>query len=182
VSAVRAVTVAQPPPDPDGTLGVVLDAVGTVSIVLGVVLTLIASVGLLSLPDVLSRMHAATKPQVVGLLLVVLGGALHLRTSVDVWMLVLVGAFQLVTAPVTAHVVGRLAHRGEGVRRDLLHVDEPVDSPDEADPGPDDPQTDEDEDGDEDGAGDSHRPQGAAGRSRDGHTGPATRTSLDSAE
>jgi multicomponent Na+:H+ antiporter subunit G len=174
--------VAQPPPDPDGTLGVVLDAVGTVSIVLGVVLTLIASVGLLSLPDVLSRMHAATKPQVVGLLLVVLGGALHLRTSVDVWMLVLVGAFQLVTAPVTAHVVGRLAHRGEGVRRDLLHVDELVDSPDEADPGPDDPQTDEDEDGDEDGAGDSHRPQGAAGRSRDGHTGPATRTSLDSAE
>jgi len=166
--------VSAPPPDPDGTLGVVLDAVGTVSIVLGVVLALVASVGLLSLPDVLSRMHAATKPQVVGLLLVVLGGALHLRTSVDVWMLVLVGAFQLVTAPVTAHVVGRLAHRGEGIRRDLLHVDELVDSPDEADPGPDDPETDED--------GDSHRPQGAAGRSRDGHTGPATRTSLDSAE
>jgi multicomponent Na+:H+ antiporter subunit G len=177
---VSAVVVAQPPPDPDGTLGVVLDAVGTVSIVLGVVLTLIASVGLLSLPDVLSRMHAATKPQVVGLLLVVLGGALHLRTSVDVWMLVLVGAFQLVTAPVTAHVVGRLAHRGEGVRRDLLHVDELVDSPDEADPGPDAPETDEA--GDDEGNGDSHRPQGAAGRTRDGHTGPATRTSLDSAE
>lgn len=171
-----AVVVAQPPPDPDGTLGVVLDAVGTVSIVLGVVLALVASIGLLSLPDVLSRMHAATKPQVVALLLVVLGGALHLRTSVDVWMLVLVGAFQLVTAPVTAHVVGRLAHRGEGIRRDLLHVDELVDSPDEADPGPDAPETDED------GDGDSHRPQGAAGRSRDGHTGPATRTSLDSAE
>lgn len=168
--------VAQPPPDPDGTLGVVLDAVGTVSIVLGVVLALVASVGLLSLPDVLSRMHAATKPQVVGLLLVVLGGALHLRTSIDVWMLVLVGAFQLVTAPVTAHVVGRLAHRGEGIRRDLLHVDELVDSPDEADPGPDDPETDEV------GDGDSHRPQGAAGRSGDGRTGPATRTSLDSVE
>jgi multicomponent Na+:H+ antiporter subunit G len=171
-----------PPPDPDGTPGVVLDAVGTVSIVLGVVLTLVASVGLLSLPDVMSRMHAATKPQVVGLLLVVLGGALHLRTSVDVWMLVLVGAFQLVTAPVTAHVVGRLAHRGEGVRRDLLHVDELVDSADDVDPGPDDPETDEDEDGEGDGDGDSHRPEGAAGRSRDGHTGPATRTSLDSAE
>jgi len=180
MSAVRAVTVAQSPPDPDGTLGVVLDTVGTVSIVLGVVLTLVASVGLLSLPDVLSRMHAATKPQVVGLLLVVLGGALHLRTSVDVWMLVLVGAFQLVTAPVTAHVVGRLAHRGEGVRRDLLHVDELVDSPDEADPGPDDPRTDEA--GDDDGDRGSHRSQGAAGRSHHGHTGPVGRTSLDSAE
>ncbi|GLZ44756.1 hypothetical protein Acsp06_09410 [Actinomycetospora sp. NBRC 106375] len=118
-------------------LEIALDTVGTVLIVLGVLLTLVASVGLLSLPDVLSRMHAATKPQVVGLLLVVVGGALHLRTSVDVWMLVLVGAFQLVTAPVTAHVVGRLAHRGDGVRRDLLYVDELDDSPDVADPGPD---------------------------------------------
>lgn len=118
-------------------LAVALDAVGTVAIVVGVLLTLVASVGLLSLPDVLSRMHAATKPQVLGLLLVVIGGALHLRTSVDVWMLVLVGAFQLVTAPVTAHVVGRLAHRGDGVRRDLLHVDELDDSTDAADPGPD---------------------------------------------
>ncbi|MEJ2888371.1 monovalent cation/H(+) antiporter subunit G [Actinomycetospora aeridis] len=123
-------------------LAATLDAVGTVAIVLGVLLTLVASVGLLSLPDVLSRMHAATKPQTVGLVLVVIGGALHLRTSVDVWMLVLVGAFQLVTAPVTAHVVGRLAHRGDGVRRDLLHVDELRDSADDVDPGPDDPEPD----------------------------------------
>jgi multicomponent Na+:H+ antiporter subunit G len=121
------------------TWELVLDTIGTVAIVLGVLLTFVASIGLLSLPDVLSRMHAATKPQVVGLLLIVIGGALHLRTSPDVWMLVLVGAFQLVTAPVTAHVVGRLAHRGEGgLRRDLLYVDELADRPDEADPGPDD--------------------------------------------
>lgn len=110
-------------------IGTVLDAAGTVLILLGAVLTLVASVGVLRLPDVLSRMHAATKPQVVGLLLVVIGGALHLRASADVWMLVLVGVFQLVTAPVTAHVVGRLAHRGGGVRHDLLHVDELADPP-----------------------------------------------------
>jgi multicomponent Na+:H+ antiporter subunit G len=124
-------------------LAVTLDAIGTVSIVAGVLLTLVASVGLLSLPDVLSRMHAATKPQVLGLLLVALGGALHLRNSVDVWMLVLVGAFQLVTAPVTAHVVGRLAHRGDGVRRDLLHVDELEDTEELTDLGPDGPEPDE---------------------------------------
>ena len=124
-------------PPPENGLEVTLDAVGTVAIVVGVLLALVASIGLLSLPDVLSRMHAATKPQTVGLLLVVIGGALHLRTSVDVWMLLLVGAFQLVTAPVTAHVVGRLAHRGDGLRRDLLYVDELADSPDEADRGPD---------------------------------------------
>ena len=163
------------------TSSTVLDTVGTVSIVLGVLLTLVASVGLLSLPDVLSRMHAATKPQVVGLLLVVIGGALHLRTSPDVWMLALVGAFQLVTAPVTAHVVGRLAHRGEGgVRRDLLYVDELADSTDEADPGPDDPE--DSGDADDTDLAPSHRNGEAAGRSRPGGghgPGPA---SLDSSE
>lgn len=105
-------------------LDTVLDVAGTVLILAGVVLNVFASVGLLRLPDVLSRMHAATKPQTLGLLLVVLGGALHLRSSVDVWMLLLVGAFQLVTSPVTAHVVGALAHRTGGVRDDLLHTDE----------------------------------------------------------
>ena len=98
---------------------------------------LIAGVVLIALAGATALTASGWADIIVGLLLVVIGGALHLRTSVDVWMLVLVGAFQLVTAPVTAHVVGRLAHRGDGVRRDLLHVDELDDSPDAADPGPD---------------------------------------------
>jgi multicomponent Na+:H+ antiporter subunit G len=109
------------------TGGAVLDLVGAVLAVLGAVLSLTAAIGLLRLPDVLSRMHAATKPQVVGLVLVLVGAALHLRSSVDVWMLLLTGAFALITAPVTAHMVGRLAHRTGGVRRDLLHTDDLAD-------------------------------------------------------
>ena len=103
----------------------VLDLVGAVLLLLGALLALAAAIGLLRLPDVLSRMHAATKPQTTGLVLVVIGSALLLlRTSVDVWMLVLVAAFQLITAPVTAHLVGQLAYRSGGVREDLLHRDE----------------------------------------------------------
>lgn len=102
----------------------VLDVVGAVLVVLGALLALAAAIGLLRLPDLLSRMHAATKPQTAGLVLVVVGTALLLRTSVDVWMLLLVGAFQLITAPVTAHLVGRLAYRSGGVRPDLLHRDD----------------------------------------------------------
>ena len=109
------------------TAGQVLDLVGAVLAVLGALLALTAAIGLLLLPDVLSRMHAATKPQVVGLLLILVGAALHLRSSVDVWMLVLTGAFALITAPVTAHMVGRLAHRTGGVRQDLLYVDDLAD-------------------------------------------------------
>ncbi|WP_433800500.1 monovalent cation/H(+) antiporter subunit G [Actinomycetospora sp. CA-084318] len=102
----------------------VLDLVGSVLIVLGALLVLAAAIGLVRLPDVLSRMHAATKPQTTGLLLVAAGTALHLRAAADVWMLVLVGAFALITAPVTAHLVGRLAYRTGGLRRDLVHRDD----------------------------------------------------------
>ncbi|GLZ50911.1 monovalent cation/H(+) antiporter subunit G [Actinomycetospora sp. NBRC 106378] len=108
-----------------------LDVVGAVLVLLGALLALAAAIGLLRLPDVLSRMHAATKPQTAGLVLVVVGAALLLRTSVDTWMLVLVGAFQLITAPVTAHLVGRLAYRSGGVREDLLHRDDLADREDD---------------------------------------------------
>ena len=115
-------------------LGSVLDVVGAVLVVLGALLALAAAVGLLRLPDVASRMHAATKPQTAGLVLVVLGTALLLRTSADVWMLLLVGAFQLITAPVTAHLVGRLAYSSGGVRPDLLHRDELAERPERPTP------------------------------------------------
>ena len=100
------------------------DVLAAVLILCGSALALAAAVGILRFPDVLSRMHAATKPQVLGMLLVLAGAAIRLRNSVDVWMLVLTGAFQLATAPVAAHLVGRLAYRTRHLRRDLLLVDE----------------------------------------------------------
>jgi multicomponent Na+:H+ antiporter subunit G len=108
----------------DGTWVTVLDVLSAACLLAGALLALAAAVGVLRFPDVLSRMHAATKPQVLGLLLVLLGTAIRLRNSVDVWMLVLTGAFQLVTAPVSAHLVGRLAYRTRHLRRDLLLTDE----------------------------------------------------------
>lgn len=101
-----------------------LDVVSAVLLLSGGALTLAAAVGLLRFPDVLSRMHAATKPQVLGLLLLLVGVGIQLRESVDVWMLALAGLFQLLTAPVSAHLVGRLAYRTRHVRRDLLVDDE----------------------------------------------------------
>ncbi|HWH01803.1 MAG TPA: monovalent cation/H(+) antiporter subunit G [Pilimelia sp.] len=102
----------------------VLDVVAAVCLTVGALLSLAAGVGLVRFPDLLSRIHAATKPQVLGLLLVLLGCALRLRSVVDITTLVLVGAFQLATAPVAAHMVGRAAYRDRQLRRDLLVTDE----------------------------------------------------------
>ncbi|MBQ1055100.1 monovalent cation/H(+) antiporter subunit G [Micromonospora sp. C32] len=106
------------------TLDTVLDTVAGVCLIAGALLSLAAGIALIRFPDVLSRMHAAAKPQVLGLLLVLLGCALRLRTGVDITTLVLVGLFQLATAPVAAHMVGRTAYPHDDIRRDLLITDE----------------------------------------------------------
>ncbi|XVU29366.1 monovalent cation/H(+) antiporter subunit G [Actinoplanes sp. CA-054009] len=102
----------------------VLDVVAAVCLVVGALLSLSAGVALLRFPDLLSRMHAATKPQVLGLLLVLLGCGLRLRDAVDVTTLILVAVFQMATAPVAAHMVGRAGYRAGLARADLLVTDE----------------------------------------------------------
>lgn len=102
----------------------IMDGAAAACLVAGAVLSLAAGVALVRFPDLLSRMHAATKPQVLGLLLVLTGCALRLRTGSDITTLLLVGVFQLFTAPVAAHMVGRSAYRNKGASRKVLVVDE----------------------------------------------------------
>ncbi len=88
-----------------------LDAVAAVLILTGVALGIGAGLGLQRFPDVFARMHAATKPATLGLVLVLTGAALRVEESGDVAKLLLVVVLQFVTAPVGAHMVGRAAYR-----------------------------------------------------------------------
>lgn len=105
----------------------VLDVVGAVFLLLGAMLCFAAAVGLVRFPDVLTRMHAATKPQTLGLLFVVVGVAFSLQSLKPLGMLALVAILQLLTAPVSAHMVGRTAYRTGQVREDLLVEDDLAD-------------------------------------------------------
>jgi multicomponent Na+:H+ antiporter subunit G len=98
--------------------------IASVLILGGSALALTAAIGVVRFPDTLSRMHAATKPQVLGLLLVLAGAAIRLRGHVDVGMLILTGLFTIITAPVIANRVGQLAYREQNIRDDLLTRDE----------------------------------------------------------
>lgn len=104
----------------------------------GCALSLIAAIGLVRFPDLFSRMHAGTKPQVLGLLLILLGVGLRLRDWTDLGMLLAVAMFQLLTAPVAAHMIGRAAYRRGAVRQDTLLVDEltPALEAEDSDPRP----------------------------------------------
>jgi multicomponent Na+:H+ antiporter subunit G len=101
-----------------------LDIVTAVLVLGGSTLALTAAIGVVRFPDTLSRMHAATKPQVLGLLLVLAGAAIRLRGNVDVGMLILTGLFTLITAPVVGNRVAQLAYREQNIRDDLLTRDE----------------------------------------------------------
>ena len=105
----------------------VLDIVGAIFLLLGAMLCFAAAVGLVRFPDVLTRMHAATKPQTLGLLFVIVGVSFSLQSLKPLGMLVLVAILQLLTAPVSAHMVARTAYRTGQVREDLLVEDDLAD-------------------------------------------------------
>lgn len=100
------------------------DVISAVLVLAGSALALTAAIGVVRFPDTLSRMHAASKPQTLGLLLVLMGAALRLRGHPDVGMIILTGLFTIITAPVVAQRVGQLAYREQRDRDDLLATDE----------------------------------------------------------
>jgi len=105
-------------------MSTVLDVAAAAFLLAGSGLALAAGVGLLRFRDLLARSHAATKPQVLGVLLMLAGLALWLRSGPVTWVLVLVGLFQMVTAPVAAHLVTRAGYRTGKVAPGSLVVDE----------------------------------------------------------
>ncbi|WP_295013636.1 monovalent cation/H(+) antiporter subunit G [uncultured Microbacterium sp.] len=113
-------------PDP------VVDVAVWVLVLLGALLCLTAAIGLLRFRDVPTRLHAATKPQVLGLLLICLAIALSQRSVVGVVVGLLLVApvvlMQFATAPLSAHMVGRQAYRNGTIDERSLVVDEYADS------------------------------------------------------
>jgi multicomponent Na+:H+ antiporter subunit G len=85
--------------------------VGGVFILLGSVLTMIGGIGAVRFPDTYSRMHAAAKAPTLGLVLVAIGAAFTIRTSLAICVLVLVVVLQLLSAPLGTHAISRATHR-----------------------------------------------------------------------
>ena len=102
----------------------ILDLLAALSLLLAGVLSVAAGVGLLRFPDALSRMHAATKPQILGLILALIAIALSARSWSTLLALLPVLLFQMLTAPISAHMVGRAGYRTGNFRKDTLVVDE----------------------------------------------------------
>ncbi|WP_082309378.1 monovalent cation/H(+) antiporter subunit G [Leucobacter musarum] len=103
---------------------IILDTAAVICVFLAAVLSVAAGIGILRFPDALSRLHAATKPQIFGLLLVIAAIALDQRSFATLLALIPVFVFQSLTAPVAAHMVGRAAYRTGQLDTATLVVDE----------------------------------------------------------
>ena len=115
------------------TIDTVLDATAGVLLVVGALLSVATGIGLLRFPDALSRLHAGTKPQIFGLICILAAIALSQRSWSTLLVLAPVLVLQMLTAPISAHMVGRAGYRTGNYREDLLVVDELDDVVDRAD-------------------------------------------------
>ena len=76
----------------------------------GGLFVLISAIGVLRLPDVWMRLHAATKAGTLGAGLVLLAAALYFGSLAVAVKATVVFLFLLLTAPVAGHVLGRAAY------------------------------------------------------------------------
>lgn len=103
---------------------IVRDIVTAVLVLAGALMCFAAGLGVIRFPDVLSRLHAATKPQIFGLMVITADVAVNNFSLGTVTLSVAIVAFQALTAPMAAHLVARAAYDTHQIRTDLLVVDE----------------------------------------------------------
>ena len=94
--------------------------------IFGVFFTFIAGIGLLRMPDLYLRMSAVTKASTLGLALILLGTAVYFGELATASRAVATIIFVFLTAPVSAHMIGRAAYSNgvplwEGTKVDELH-------------------------------------------------------------
>ena len=101
---------------------IVVDILAVVCIVIGSLSLLVSGIGVVRLPDVYPRMHAAAQAPTLGVLGIAVGVALAVRTWPTAITMVLVVVLLLGTGPVGSHLLGRSVYRSGS--REPLVVDE----------------------------------------------------------
>jgi len=105
-----------------------IEFISMVFVVLGASFALIGSIGLLRFPDVFTRLHGPTKATTLGVGGVLLGTVVYLIAQGEVGVIreLLITVFLFLTAPVSAHLIAKVALH----RRCHSVCDIPADEPD----------------------------------------------------
>jgi multicomponent Na+:H+ antiporter subunit G len=97
------------------------DVVSWVCIVTGLFFILVGSIGLIRLPDVYTRLHAAGMTDTMGAGLLLIGLSFQAGLTLITIRLLLIWAFLLFTSPIGTHALARAAVHGkvEPIRVDV---------------------------------------------------------------
>lgn len=101
-----------------------MSIVSSVLIGIGVVLVLLAGIGLLRFPDVLTRANATTKAAGLGVATIFAGVAFAFATPEATVKLSIAIILQFIAAPIAGHVIGRAAYRSGAPLWPGTHLDE----------------------------------------------------------
>lgn len=85
---------------------------------------LVAALGVIRLPDIFTRMHAATKAGSLGAGLLVMAHAVFCQEVGIILRAITIIALLLFTAPVAAHLIARTSYRSGEARSDRTWIDE----------------------------------------------------------
>ena len=86
-----------------------IELFATLSLLLGLAMLIVAAVGLFTLPDALSRQHAATKAGTIAIGFILLAAGLW-KPQIDWWWRILaIMVLLMTTLPVASHLLARAA-------------------------------------------------------------------------
>ena len=102
----------------------ITDVITVALLIAGGAFTLVASIGVVRMPDTLTRMQAATKAGTLGVGCMFLSVAVHFDDMGVTVRAMLVIAFLFLTAPIAAHMIGRAAYAVGAAAVDYNVIDE----------------------------------------------------------
>ena len=86
-----------------------IDLIVSILILMGAGFAVLGAVGVVRYPDLLLRMHSATKVGTAATGLILLGVGIHFWQGATTVRVVAIFLFLLLTAPIAAHMMGRAA-------------------------------------------------------------------------
>jgi multicomponent Na+:H+ antiporter subunit G len=89
----------------------ILELLSLVTVVIGLFFMIVGAVGVVRLPDVYNRLHAASKCSTLGLLGLLLGAVFHIGTVGMAAKAVMIMLFAFVATPLGVHMLGKAALR-----------------------------------------------------------------------
>ena len=91
-------------------------------ILVGAIFMLISAIGIVRLPDVFSRMHAAGKASTVGISSILLGAGIFFSDEFLFYRMIVLIFLMFVTAPISTAALARAVYHSEkSLRRQLRH-------------------------------------------------------------